>query len=160
MRPAVTRRGKAGLVPVLFLNVNDPGRIPYQHLSTGGCFSVICGASGGGQVPNGQRLVIEHVSVNAVGTSSTTIAEMEVSALLQDGSHGPVITSFPATVSALGPQLGTLVVADQRVLMYLDQGQQPSFTIKVNNNLNGNYAVSFIGYLIDCTIAPCAAIAQ
>jgi hypothetical protein len=141
--------------PVLFVNVNDPGRIPYQSVAANSCSATPSSCQIAlTSVPNGHRLVIQHVSVFALADLASTTAAVQVP--LQNGF--PLI-SFPATVIPDPRIAGTGdVIVDQSVHAYFDAGQQPAVFVRVSSGGMGTVEVSITGYLLDCTIAPCAAI--
>jgi hypothetical protein len=135
--------------PVLALNVNDPGRIPYQSNRVGFCGGAQCSATFPA-VPSHQRLVVQHFSAD-VGWSvvpSTVIATLGFSTV-----------GFSSVF--LAPLSGTTSSFDQPVLVYFDGGQTPVATVSavgVGTVVGGDFHLT--GYLLDCSIAPCAAIAQ
>jgi hypothetical protein len=52
-------------------------------------------------------------------------------------------------------------VFDLAVLAYIDAGQQPQTYANVESGTYGGISTSIlIGYMLDCSAAPCAAIAQ
>src|SRR5262249_39112767 len=65
--------------PVLALNVNDPGRIPYQKQQTcipqrsGECIAPFLNA-----IPANHRLVVQHVSISTAFSSAQSSAEVQV----------------------------------------------------------------------------------
>jgi hypothetical protein len=68
---------------------------------------------------------------------------------------GFILSSFFA------PTFGSITAFDQPVLFYHDAGQQPFALVSgplLNNNLPATLTIT--GYLLDCSAAPCAAIAQ
>jgi hypothetical protein len=139
--------------PALYLNVNDPGRIPYQSFTdTPTCvLSAACTASFPA-VPANHRLVIQHFSgsVNFSGTPSNVFAR-----LLSDaaGPFAGVIAT--AAASSVGT---TQTIYDQPVLLYFDPPLEPVAQVAGNNILSASFTLT--GYMLDCTVAPCAAIAQ
>jgi hypothetical protein len=54
-----------------------------------------------------------------------------------------------------GPEFGAF---DQPVLFYVDAGTTPTGLVQANN-LQG-LELTLTGYMLDCTVAPCAAIAH
>jgi hypothetical protein len=141
--------------PVLFLNVNDPGRIPFQRTVSVLCASgLTCLGNAGAPVPNGHRLVVQHASLS-VGTSTSATKVFFTLAKAFSGS----LTQFPLAVS---PGIGEGVAAiDQPILVYYDQGEQPTFVLFADGaGLFSFSTINLSGYMLDCSIAPCAAIAQ
>src|SRR5262245_9338101 len=140
-------------------NVNDPGRTPFQRSVdlVGTDCSLTC-AFTFGPVPSGKRLVLEQVS----------------GALLFDGANtfkagacvfaqGAASSSPLACFNYANPgDTGTEFV--QPLKLYFDAGQ----TVLVNAGSgttvgrfqgNGGQLATVSGYLVDCSAAPCAAIA-
>ena len=126
-------------------DVDDPGRIAYQSQQI----------MGAGQdkvtfpvVPAGHRLVIQHVS--AIVIFNSAISDV-TAAVFSSGSEG--FSSF------LPPIFGNSTRFDQPVQLYVDAGNSPGVNVTANSNVNtGNLTLT--GYLLDCTAAPCAKIAQ
>ena len=139
--------------PALFLNVNDPGRIPYQSFAVGpNTCSNLCEIIFPA-VPDGHRLVIQHVSVNSQISTASAVVQVVVA-----GGNGA--NSFFLVTPQGNSTLG-FVDADQPVLEYVDSRQMPLVAIKLNlATFNGQPGATITGYMLDCTIAPCAAIAQ
>jgi hypothetical protein len=148
----------AATAPVLFVNVNDPGRIPYQsRLEQGGVNDQFTFP----QVPGGHRLVIQHVSVRAIVNPPSTEVFVQVM------SSQPIVANifisfFPVAVMPFsGTFSPALAVADQPVLGYIEAGFSPIVNVILSPPNNPNFTdVILTGYMEDCTIAPCAAIAQ
>jgi hypothetical protein len=150
--------------PVLALNVNDPGRIAYQAVSNKqGCGTNVVCILTFPTVPTGHRLVIQHVSIEAMaGPTVSTIN----SGLARIGHFLPTqpppalvpvpLNAFPLTVEHFGNGEG---IADQPVLLYLDQGEKPGVEVFLNAFVDLSVSAYLTGYMLDCSIAPCAAIA-
>ena len=145
--------------PVLFLNVNDPGRIPYQSLQ-------VCSNNVGSldactalfpTVPSNHRLVIQHVSIS---TSLSTASTAVIVVLTRDGLASGRFSEFPAMPIPGGNGNIPSAVVDQPVLGYIDQGHSVDVTVVVTSGNAPSGDVALTGYMLDCTIAPCAAIAQ
>jgi hypothetical protein len=138
--------------PALFLNVNDPGRIPYQSELSSTCPADECFLTFP-VVPTNHRLVIQHFS----GEITFSGAPAPLGTILR-GLGGPqsasmVTTSLPAT----GPFHATTLF-DHLVLLSFDAGKQPVAALSAPSILFAD--ITLIGYMLDCTIAPCAAIAH
>ena len=126
-------------------NIDEPGRIPYssfQSVSPGQtviAFPV---------VPAGHRLVIQHVSAN-LGFQSRVNNQVEVS--VNNGS-----SSFLAQFST------SLVRFDQPVQLYVNGGAAPEVIVLADSGFTrvSFGGITLIGYLLNCTAAPCAQIAQ
>jgi hypothetical protein len=137
--------------PVLFVNVNDPGRIPYQALASANCSGGISCEADFATVPANHRLVIQHLTgyLEYTGPPSQPLLVQ----LFEPGGK----SQFMVTASApLGPLNQSAF--DQSVLLYVDAGTAP----KVVLTGSGLFAAQFTatGYMLDCTVAPCAAIAN
>jgi hypothetical protein len=138
--------------PVLFLNVNDPGRVPYQSSKSANCSNGRCQATFPA-VPSQHRLVVQHFSANVFFNAATS------GALVFLGTISGTFLNPSSTV--LAPSLDTLAAFDQPVLVYFDEGQAPSALVSPNTAVSGTTGLfNLAGYMLDCTIAPCAAIAQ
>jgi hypothetical protein len=137
--------------PVLALNVNDPGRIPYQSVVLANCSTRECVASFPA-VPANHRLVIQHFAgvISFIsGGPSNVIATVQSG----DGSlAGSVVTATAPTSNGLE------TVFDLPVLLYSDAGQVPMAFVEGANV--SKPSITLTGYMLDCTIAPCAPIAH
>ena len=136
--------------PALSSVVDDHGRIPYQSELFGkACTGLSCTLTFG-PVPSGHRLVIEHVtgSIDTVGTVSQVDVQLNPSI--------PVGT-LDRYASFYVPQQ-----FDQPTLAYLDASQSVDvYVILIGGGTFGpNSRMGLKGYLLDCTAAPCAAIAN
>jgi hypothetical protein len=135
--------------PVLFLNVNDPGRIPYQstmlvtNCPAGECIATFSA------VPSGHRLVIQHISGVETGTSA--LPTQPVLLLNQ-------IFPLSGFLASSTSNSGTNAYFDQSVLFYFDTQQAP--VVITGFGLGVQVTVTLTGYMLDCTIAPCAAVAH
>jgi hypothetical protein len=139
--------------PALFLNVNDPGRIPYQATqSASSCSATVCAAAFPA-VPSGHRLVVQHFS-GAAGFSSQPTS-VSATLTIANSTTMPTLSTFfvPASVSQS--------FFDQPVLVYYDAVQMPDVQLGWTMGPLATFAsFTLTGYLVDCTIAPCAAIAH
>jgi len=136
--------------PLLVLNVNDPGRIPYQGLA--GCNN--CNFVAFPVVPSGHRLVIQHVSIIAFAAqplSPSTSARAGVGGLID-----LVMTVQPTDANETA--LGSAIV-NQPVLEYFDADETPNVHVGLSTAPVYSLTATLTGYMLDCTIAPCAAIA-
>jgi hypothetical protein len=136
--------------PLFVVNLDEPGRTPYQPVSACVAANISCESVFPG-VPSNHRLVLQHIS----GTTIWSSAPSAVFGFARNGA-GVVVTRFLAQTS------DTTTFFDQPVLVYYDAGQQPDVVIiagaLTSTALGGNITLS--GYLVDCGVAPCAAIAQ
>ena len=135
--------------PALFLNVNDPGRIAYQSLNTNPSCSVGQCLAFFPAVPSQHRLVVQHFS----GLANFSAAPSFVNASLNEQS------GFFLSI-ILAPVIGSASRFDQPVLVYYDAGQQPFAELQAVGATVTAATITLTGYMLDCTIAPCAAIAQ
>ena len=129
-------------------NIDDPGRIAYeseQSIAAGQDFVVFP------KVPAGHRLVIQHVSAELLFQSSVS---SQVQVLVSGG--GLAGSSF------LVPFSRSLASFDQLVQLYADQGTAPGVQIVADSGLTQVFSgfLTLTGYLLDCTVAPCATIAH
>jgi hypothetical protein len=145
--------------PVLSLNVNDPGRTPYHAFSE----APLCPDMGTPPtcsvafqvVPTSHRLVIQHISILAFGSATTPAALVEWGPTPLDARTS--VSYFPTTaIPGIPP--GAVQAVDQAVLGYFDAGQQPGAVVAGGPFISMGASVT--GYMLDCTIAPCAAIAK
>ncbi len=140
--------------PVLMLNVNDPGRIPYQVMHT---ITTPLGnhqfASPFPPVPDGHRLVVQHVSGQVFFGDSPTAVTVTLTYLVSDAQ---MLSIFPVPNSQ---------AFDQPVLAYYDAGENPMVIITTDPQSEFVQPTKFVGvtlsgYLVDCNIGPCAAITK
>ena len=131
--------------PLLFLNVNDPGRIPYQsNQVVNSCTGIPCLVYFTA-VPSNQRLVVQHLSgvENGIAPGPTSVLVSLVT-----GSIGNIVIS-----NFFAPVNGTQAAFDQPLAGYLDAGQVPQAHL---GQLGSVVNLTLTGYLIDCSAAPCA----
>jgi hypothetical protein len=150
------------IAPVLFLNVNDPGRIPYESYITlmtcGG--DQVCDVQFGG-VPGGDRLVVQHIAIAGTVNTASTLAFANVDDIGTPGLPGfATIAQFPVPVIA--QTSGASVIVDQPVLIYFDAGHAPAVAVHLNSAsaIISTARVTLIGYLLNCSIGPCAPVAH
>jgi hypothetical protein len=126
--------------------VDDPGRIAYQSEQTLGAgkdtfiFPV---------VPAGHRLVIQHVSAHV--NFQSIVGEVKATVSSREG-----FSAFLPPISRNFTQF------DQLVQLYVDAGDGPEVQFEGDAGQTGvsNGFMTLTGYLLDCTVAPCAKIAQ
>jgi hypothetical protein len=131
-------------------SVDDPGRIAYQ--ATVQCVpgqSLDCDFTFSA-VPQGRRLIVQHVSGSAGFVSAPT-----ATAVLLLGGANAALSAFNV------PGGEANVLFDQAVLQYFDPGSVPVLTVegRVAFNPNAAQIATLTGYLLDCNAAPCAPIA-
>lgn len=138
-------------------NADDPGRIAYQSRQFPGgpcainaafqCFTF-------GPVPAGHRLVAQHVSASW----EFSAVPNAFSVYVQDsGFH--TITAFSPVITSTTPPV--IAAVDYPVQFYIDASQTYVIELLYDGATGvGMAEVSVTGYLLDCTAAPCAAIAN
>jgi hypothetical protein len=144
--------------PLFNLNVSDKGRIAYQKQTQdlGNCNAALQPCALTAPVPFGHRLVIEHVSLDFSVFSSATFVRI----FLHNGTYP--VSAFNATANMAAYPTSNVVDVDQPVLAYIDSGDYLFFNVAMNNGTNAfpGFQSAVTGYMLDCTIAPCAAIAH
>jgi len=142
--------------PAVVSSVNEPGRIPFQSTidNSSKCSGISCLWLFSAPIA-GHRIVIQHIS-GLVDFSSTPSA---ITVFLNNGSAS--LSTFFAPINGAVKY----TAFDQSVQAYFDPGQPVS--VQVNLDGGANFAtgglvqsVTVSGYVLDCTAAPCAAIAQ
>ena len=148
--------------PAIASSMDDHGRIPYWSVVFGGTpFGGGTSCSGQnacqfifGPVPSGHRLVIEHTSgaLDLSGLVSELIVQLR--------QPNPTTANQDTYSSFDAPT--TTGYFDMPTLGYLDS--QQSVDVDVFLRGGGTFGVNsrlvLAGYLLDCTAAPCAAIAH
>jgi hypothetical protein len=137
--------------PAKTSSVDDPGRNPYQFFKNlQPCVHSTCQATTPA-VPDGKRLVVQHVSAFGALTSPGNTVEVVVS------TPTAVLSTFAP------PVFGTTnqgFAFDQPVLGFADAGQTVTVFISTNGSFD-QAASDFVvtGYLLDCKVNQCAPIA-
>jgi hypothetical protein len=128
--------------PLMVSNLSDRGRTPYQSVlqvcASGSCVFPA--------VPSGHRLVIETISV--LVTFNQPITFFPNSFLMNSSG---IILNLPLT-----PGQQNTAGATQSLTAYFDSGEQPTVGVIPFTTPT----VTLSGYLVDCTLGPCAAIAH
>jgi hypothetical protein len=142
--------------PALTSAIDEPGRIPYQSV-----LSQTCGGPSAtcnfvfGAVPAGHRLVVQHMSGQLTVTALSTYIEV---------TAGPDVPGKWITQLQLFVNNSTFQsFFDMPVHFYVDAGESPTVSASTYGAVPfqaNNQVVSLSGYLLDCTAAPCAAIAS
>ena len=141
--------------PALTSSVDDPGRIAYQAIqSKSGC-SNLCQIEFAA-VPLGKRLVIQHVS-GSLGLNGPP--KSVVVNLAKDNVANSGVSAFFTPVVAGAATNSFASVFDQPVLFYIDAGGKPTILASADSSTISNGQVTLTGYLLDCTVNTCAAIA-
>jgi hypothetical protein len=138
--------------PVLSVNVNDPGRTPYQSFKFAACFHGACSATFAA-VPAQHRLVMEHITGLVTLSSSTTAIQVALQENFGLDNFVSIFIAPPPISSA-----GSVTEFDQAIRGYADAGEQPIVTVVANVELLESNNFTLIGYLVDCSVAPCSAI--
>ncbi|HSC56892.1 MAG TPA: hypothetical protein VLC51_06790, partial [Nitrospira sp.] len=130
------------------VNIDEPGRTPYQTAAFGHCNGTVCHATFEA-IPAGHRLVITHVS----GTISSSDAVPDGTRVLLSMSNGVQFMSAPVSPFIPGVFVGGF---DQPVEFYVDGGESP--TVQANIGVSGIdvFNPSLIGYELDCAKVSCA----
>jgi len=141
--------------PVLTSSVNDPGWVAYQSTvnNVGKCSGASCSFFFP-SVPALHRVVVQHIG-GIVGFNSVPT---QVSVLIAEGGF---LSAFFAPI----PTRGLSSVFDQPVLFYVDSMGSVSVEVFLLGGavFTGDSVSQFVtltGYELDCSAAPCAAIAQ
>jgi hypothetical protein len=139
--------------PAITSSVDDPGRTAYQSTLTPDCHHNPNCTATFSAVPAGHRLVIQHVSGNAI-FAATPGDIVFVTVGPTDSAVGqiPIIAFY-------GPFIGNSSIFDQQILIYFDAGAKPSVAMHTGVKFN-DMTVSLMGYLLECTVNQCAPIAQ
>ena len=140
--------GNSAASPLSTKNVDEPGRNPYQERLT--C-NVVAGNAGrctaqGLAVPANKRLVIEHVSAQLVVDTGRGIEETE----LGSPSFQQFLSSRLENFNIPGSR-DTYYVND-RVLLYLEAGEQPTFRAKTATFSAISINATISGYFINLGI--------
>jgi hypothetical protein len=165
--------------PALTSSIDNPGRIPYQSEAVVSCGS---GASSSCQfsfaaVPQGQRLVVQHVSGSLSFNNPPDAVAVALSGSNVIGGGGTTIN--PGGAQFFASSVDNISMFDQQVLYYMDGGSLPvvSVTLVVASSggsagsglgagkvsvdfTSGDQFVTLTGYLLNCTASPCASIAR
>jgi hypothetical protein len=146
---AIAQAVRAALVS----NVDDPGRIPYQKIVYDNvCASSVC-LMYFPPVPAGKHLVITNVSgrlnTNVPGGSLITPELL---------AAGVITVYFPTLFQGTYAGVNTFIFNQQTQVTY-DAGEAPLFSIYMGAFGTSYSSAVLTGYLLDCSTAPCAAIA-
>jgi hypothetical protein len=140
-------------VPLVIVNADDPGRIPYQSSANlNSCLAAFCSFVFNNPSPD-HRLVVQHI----VGSWTNTVMGATLIVIAQDRNGAPRSQSEQS-----GAWTGDVeeFFFDQPVQVYVDPGSffTVFMSVTAGNSLGGSVGVS--GYLLDCVASPCAPIAQ
>jgi hypothetical protein len=145
----------------LVQNVDDPGRIAYQSAITG-LTSQICQpfcTFNFSPVPNGYRLVVQHVSGSFIANGNSNSASVLLFGATPSGPNFQSVNFFVPAAPAI---FGGGVAFDQPVITYFDSGRTPQVSVSLSGGPSDGaiQQMNVYGYLLNCTTAPCAAIAH
>lgn len=154
--PAIAQAVRAALVS----NVDDPGRIPYQYGGDCSFYNDTSCFVQGQPVPAGKRLVITHVSGDVsenLPGGSLILPSLASSRLF---AAGPI--HFPVAYAGNDQTGLSRFVFNDETLMIVDAYDAFVFGVDLSAVPSGRSILNFsvIGYMLDCTAAPCAAVAH
>lgn len=140
--------------PAITSRMDDPGRVPYQSAFNG------ISACGGHNfclnsfppVPAGHRLVLTQIA----GAHDISVpGPIAISVRIGLGSPSGVLTQFNWDLQSNGSWVLPITA-------YLDSGVSVSLAENITGaNFDiGPQWITLTGYMLDCTAAPCSAIAQ
>lgn len=133
----------AAAVAVPVRNIDEPGRSPYQSVTSGGATPNFCVADFA-PVPANKRLVVEHLSAYAAVSGATT--QLVGSFLVPGQLNGPRVFFSAASV---GDQQW---VANQQMTVYVEPGGVPRVAFTITSNGPTCHAIGTLtGHLIDLT---------
>jgi hypothetical protein len=136
--------------PALTSRIDDPGRIPYQSTQTPTCTGANCTFTFGA-VPAGHRLVIQYVS----GILGFSGSGTQVLVIMKGGGSD----AFSFLASYFGDR--TEAEFDQPVQFYVSAGKAPVvYAFTPASNFAFVQSLTLVGYELDCTAGPCAAVAH
>lgn len=147
--------------PAITSRMDDHGRIPYQAEVDNGVGPGGAGSScvsqdqcdfTFGPVPSGHRLVIEHIS----GLLPLLTGNQVIAQLFNPQTGGHYTTFIIPTTTTWG-------AFDAATLVYLDSQQSVNVHVSTSTLVGFSLGATYVtvsGYMLDCTAAPCAAIAH
>lgn len=141
--------------PAITSSVDDPGRIPYQFLSTQNNCEGLCLVEVP-SIPSGKRLVIQHVSVRGDPIQIPLLGRMVVSVFV---SAGPGLSGLVGVSSFIPTIFDDTLAADQAMQLYADEVHHVTVEVQVAANGSFGLFVTVSGYLLDCKVNKCAPIA-
>lgn len=147
--PVPTHVLNPATAPALTSSVDDPGRTPYQaDIFLDSCSGATECTLTLPTVPLGHRLVMQHIN-SVISTFNNPPTSASISLF---------IANF-ITAGFVVPTINGASVLDQPVLFYVDGGNTASFLEVIGGSTFVNGAITVTGYLLDCTVGPCAPIA-
>jgi len=140
--------------PALTSSVDDPGRIAYESNVNCSVFGGVFCTATFAAVPQGQRLVIQHISGGLLFVNDPRLVLVST-----QGSPNQGISAFFAS----SPVSTTHSLFDQAVQQYFEGGSTPVVEIAgLASDFEKDFpqSVTLTGYLLKCSAAtPCAPIA-
>ena len=134
--------------PQFFINLNDPGRIAYQRSVLSVAFPITFGP-----VPANHRLVVEHISGELTFTATPLLNSIQI----QSGLGNNLLSEFSTPILSNA----AFSFFDQPVHFYVDQNQTFNVTPSACCSVSANEVMFTVtGYLLDCSAASCAPIAN
>jgi hypothetical protein len=135
--------------PIPTWALDEPGRIPFVAYFSNSCSGTGCDYTFL-PVRAGHRVVLQHISASLVFTTAPTALFGAV-----DGSFGAIFFNVPPPPGGLN-----LTSFDHALLLYFDAGQTPLVQINTNGQFDPSAGqnLALVGYELDCSAAPCAAI--
>jgi hypothetical protein len=144
--------------PVPVSSIDGPGRVPFIESGSFECnLLAYCLSAFTTPVPAGHRVVITYMSGSMNFVSTPTYAAVALNTTLNSTIIGPVEFNVPVINPA-----GVLTIFGAPVTYYFDAGQIPSVDAFSYNGIFRNglgLQVTLVGYELDCTVAPCPAVA-
>lgn len=145
----------AATQPILNSSIDDPGRTPFQQqITSDQCSGATTCFFTFRSVPSGHRLVVQHVSGGIEYSGTPNFIAVS---LFTPNSGVPLSQFFAPLVVTTG-----LSVFDQPVLAYIDPPLISGVFFGIRVDLgpgrftNGQSVMTMSGYMLDCTVAPCA----
>ena len=141
--------------PALTSRMDDHGRIPYQstNLPITCAGSSSCVFSFPFPVPSGHRLVVERFTGSLAASNPTDIVVR-----LRSGDDD---LSTKAAFQVVPGMNGFTSNFNEPILGYFDAGETPKVVVFLTGSTFFAASHFFLaGYMLDCSAAPCAAIAQ
>lgn len=155
--------GNAATNPALTSSVDDPGRIPYQARESLSCSGNSCQSGPTPAIPNGHRFVLRYITISGLATTKQAnfvVNIVEIEPKVKFG-FATIVQISGATTKLSSTEF--LASINQQALFYLENRTliaevRASENFTFDSFLTGPI-VTYTGYLLDCTAAPCAPIA-
>jgi len=147
--------------PAIVSSMDDPGRIAYQSVAAFAGPGT-CPNSEGCQVTFGpvranHRLVVQHLSASVVFSAAPGQFGLEYFPASSGASGGLSAAPAASAVPGLSQYRGAREVPVQ---FYLDSGQSFEANLLYQGSAYLGGSVTASGYMLDCSAAPCSAIAH